>query len=44
VQENIVGYVEQFYSVLKRAGYDEAFLAELEAAQAELTQSVDAIF
>lgn len=44
LKENIVGYVEQFYSVLKRAGYDEAFLAELETAQAELTQSVDAIF
>jgi hypothetical protein len=43
LQENVVGYVEQFYSVLKRAGYDEELMAELEVAQAELEQAVTAI-
>jgi hypothetical protein len=43
LKENVVGYVEQFYSVLKRAGYDEELMAELEVAQAELEQAVTAI-
>lgn len=39
-QENILGYMEQFGSVLRRAGYDEAFAAEVDTALKELDSEV----